>query len=158
MLPSNGVNKISIIGPVGSGKSFLAKSLGEKLNLPVFHLDDVWNLPNGERVSEKVMLKKIDEITSREKWIVDGNYRQSLARRFEVSDVIIWLNFPFEFCMQSAITRDAKNGFDDVNASFNVEENLKTKMLIKSLVDLHKEKVVELTSREQVNAFLIDGL
>ena len=33
------MQRVAIIGSCGAGKSTLAKSLGEKLDLPVIHLD-----------------------------------------------------------------------------------------------------------------------
>ena len=36
------MEKILIIGCSGSGKSTLAVALGEKLGLPVVHLDQLW--------------------------------------------------------------------------------------------------------------------
>jgi len=163
MIKTN-TKKIAIVGMVGSGKSYLAKSLGEKLGLPVFHLDCLWNLPNGKYEQDKILEKKIDEIVQSDKWIIDGNYRSSMAKRFENADLVIWLNLPTEICAESAKSRDENSetiGRPDYFAcgssddSFNVEANLKTKEeYIMPLVVKHKTKVVELNSREDANKLI----
>jgi len=153
--------KIAIIGPVASGKSTLAKRLGEMLDLPVFHLDNLWNLPNGEKEHPDILEEKIKNITLGEKWIIDGNYRDSLYSRFELSDLVIWLNFSLEFCRESAIARHFESKHvgkpeyfvepDDV-LLFNFEENLKTaEQYIFPLAEKYREKLIELTTREQVD-------
>ena len=103
--------RIQICGAVGSGKSTLAKQLGEILNLPVFHLDCFWSLPNGKVENDDILHKKIHDITQDKKWIIDGNYRTTnLTERFNVADVVIWLNYPFEFCIESAKLRVMQSG------------------------------------------------
>ena len=45
------MKRIMIIGCGGAGKSTLARQLGEKLNLPVVHLDKLFWLPGWEHIS-----------------------------------------------------------------------------------------------------------
>lgn len=40
------MKRIMLIGSGGSGKSTLARELGEKLNIPVYHLDVLFWKPN----------------------------------------------------------------------------------------------------------------
>ena len=129
--------KISIVGPVGSGKSTLAKRLSELLDLPVFHLDHISD-------------EDIDEAVMSDKWIIDGNRSESLAKRFRVADVIVWLNFPMEFCRESTIKRDPDLL---IEIAFNIKDNTKTKKHIVPLAKQYKEKVLEFKTREQINDF-----
>ena len=43
------IKKIAIIGNAGSGKSTLAYKLQQKLNLPIYHLDQYYWKPNWGR-------------------------------------------------------------------------------------------------------------
>jgi len=163
--PLQNAKKISVVGPVASGKSTLATQLGEILHLPVFHLDSIWNLPNGHKEHPDILMSKIKDIMLEEKWIIDGNYRGTLKDRFETSDVIIWLNFSLEFCHDSAVERHNHGNLtgqpdyfiEPKNAPlFNIEENRKTAtQFILPLAEMHRAKVIEFTTREQMNSFMI---
>ena len=87
------INKISIIGGPGTGKSTLANNLGRELNLPVYHLDGIHHLENWEKRDkkerDKIFLEKIEE----PKWIMDGTYRDTLEARTAKSEMIIFLNY-----------------------------------------------------------------
>lgn len=138
-----------MIGPVGSGKSTLAKRLGKLFGLPVFHLDDLWNLPDGGKESLDVMDEKIEEIMQHEAWVIDGNYRASLPRRFEAADMVVWLNFDMEFCQESAKARHMAEWQEIAwkDEFFSVEENLRTAGIIGGLAEGYRGKVLEFGSR-----------
>lgn len=85
--------RIIILGCAGSGKSTLAKELGEKLNIDVFHLDKIFYKPNWEEEDKQVFIDKQKEIISLDKWIIDGNYRNTLDLRLAKCDLIIYLDY-----------------------------------------------------------------
>lgn len=87
------VNKISIVGGPGTGKTTLAENLGKKLNLPVYHIDGIHHLENWQKRDtderDKIILDKI----SNSEWIMDGTYKSTLEKRVENSDMVIFLNY-----------------------------------------------------------------
>ena len=87
------VNKISIVGGPGTGKTTLAENLGKKLNLPVYHIDGIHHLENWQKRDtderDKIILDKI----STSEWIMDGTYKSTLEKRVENSDMVIFLNY-----------------------------------------------------------------
>ena len=97
-------NRISIIGHPGSGKSTLAKQLGEILGLPVWHCDLILFKPDRTQ-DTKAASEEIIQIASQDKWIIEGTYKRTLEYRFAVSDVVIYLNFTEDFCLQSIMDR-----------------------------------------------------
>ena len=76
-------NKIIIIGCTGSGKSTFATKLQKIVNLPLVHLDNVWWKPDRTHISREEFDKRLEEILSGDKWIVDGFYSRTLERRIE---------------------------------------------------------------------------
>ena len=63
--------KIAIIGNAGSGKTTLAFQLHQKLNLPLYHLDKYYWLPNWERNCYETFTKKHDELCEQDAWIIE---------------------------------------------------------------------------------------
>lgn len=87
------VNKISIIGGPGTGKSTLANNLGKELKLPVYHLDGIHHLENWKTRDKEERDKIILDIVNESKWVIDGTYKTTLEKRLQKSDMIIFLNY-----------------------------------------------------------------
>lgn len=89
-------NRICIIGPSSSGKSTLAKAIGEKKNLPVCYLDQMAHNPNSNWIRKDIPDFKIEHeefIQHHSEWIMDGNYQILMRERFAQASFVIWLNF-----------------------------------------------------------------
>ena len=84
--------KIAVIGFSGSGKSTVARRLGELTGATVLHLDTVHFLPDWEiRPEEEKQAMVRDFLDSHSAWIIDGNYTKlSYERRLEEADQI-WI-------------------------------------------------------------------
>lgn len=86
--------KIHIIGSTGSGKTYLARNLSKQLNIPYFELDTVmWGSSvefSGKNPPE-IRDKLLEEIITKDQWIVEGIYYKWVTRSFEEADVIIFL-------------------------------------------------------------------
>ena len=65
------INKISIIGAPGSGKTTLAKDLKEIYKLPVIHIDSIHHLRDWKLRDKKERDKIILENARKDKWIMD---------------------------------------------------------------------------------------
>ena len=68
------INKISIIGGPGTGKSTLANNIGRELNLPIYHIDAIHHLENWKvRDSEERVKYTIYFSLTKEnnEWILD---------------------------------------------------------------------------------------
>ena len=87
------INKISIVGGPGTGKTTLANNIGKELNLPIYHLDEKNYLENWVQRDEKERDKVFLEIANKDKWIMDGTYKSTLAKRMQKSEMIIFLNY-----------------------------------------------------------------
>ena len=103
------MERIVIIGCGGAGKSTLARLLGEKLNLPVVHLDKLFWRPGWVQVSREEFDKLHREALAREKWIVDGNFDRTMEERIARSDTVIFLDFSRFACLMGVMKRVLTN-------------------------------------------------
>lgn len=99
------MNRILIIGCGGSGKSVLAVKLGKILDMPVIHLDYHFWKPGWTPTPKDDWKSMVDQLVSRERWIVDGNFAGTLEKRVKVCDTVIYLDFPVALCLWRAVRR-----------------------------------------------------
>ncbi len=104
--------KIIVIGCSGSGKSALSKELRDVTGLPLFHLDNIWWKPDKSHISRVEFDQKLDEILLTDRWIIDGDYSRTYEMRFQACDTIIFLDYPFDVCMNGIRERIGKNRTD----------------------------------------------
>lgn len=104
--------KIIVIGCSGSGKSTLSKELRDVTGLPLFHLDHIWWKPDKSHISREEFDQKLNEILLTDRWIIDGNYSRTYEMRFQACDTIIFLDYPFDVCMNGINERIGKNRTD----------------------------------------------
>ena len=97
--------KIAIIGCAGSGKTWLTLKLQEKLQLPVYHLDEYHWLPGWHRVSEETFTQVHHDLCCKSSWILEGIYVRHMPERFEHADVIVFLDIPRYQCLFNVISR-----------------------------------------------------
>lgn len=97
--------KIAIVGCAGSGKTTLALELQKKLQLPLYHLDQYYWLPNWERVELATFKAKHNQLCDEEAWIIEGSYVKFLPYRVQQADVIIYTDLPRYLCMWYVLKR-----------------------------------------------------
>lgn len=103
------MERICIIGGSGTGKTTLAKNLGEQLNLPVYHIDGIHHLENwkirDKEERDRIILEKVDK----DKWIIDGTYNSTLKQRLEKADYVIYLDYSTLAQVKGVLGRFVKN-------------------------------------------------
>ena len=99
------MERVLIIGCGGAGKSTLARQLGEKLNLPVVHLDSIFWLPGWVEMEKDEFDARIRAEMAKETWILDGNYNRTLPERIARCDTIIYLDFSRTACLYGIFKR-----------------------------------------------------
>ena len=103
------MQRVVILGPGASGKSTLARQLGELTGLPVIELDKVfWRpglvaMPPDEwRVAQAALLEPRGG-----GWILDGDLGpyDAIEVRLRAADTVIFLHFSFVRCAWRALRR-----------------------------------------------------
>ncbi len=163
------MNKVAVIGSGGAGKSTFSRKLGEKLNIPVYHLDTLYWKPGWVETPREQWKAVVENLASKEQWIIDGNYRNTMDIRLKNADTIIFLNMPTYLCIYSIFKRrfmyrgktrpDMNEGCEEkmdmefVRWVWNFNKSVRPEIL-KKLNECSKEKnVIILKSRAQVNKF-----
>jgi len=93
------MRKILILGSGGSGKSKLARTLGNILKLPVINLDAFFWNPGWVETPKQEWERKVGKLIKGEEWIMDGNYGSALEKRLKVADTVIFLNYSRYLCL-----------------------------------------------------------
>lgn len=99
------MQKVMIIGCPGSGKSTFARRLRDLTDLPLYYLDMLWHKPDRTNITKEEFDARLIEITGRDRWIIDGNYRRTLRVRMEQCDTVFLLDYPLELCLTGAQAR-----------------------------------------------------
>ena len=99
------MERIVIIGCGGAGKSTLARQLGEKLGLPVVHLDQLFWRPGWVNVSREEFDSLHREALAQERWIMDGNFDRTMDERIKRCDTAIYLDFSRFACLMGVCKR-----------------------------------------------------
>jgi adenylate kinase family enzyme len=83
------MQRVLIIGPCGAGKSTLARELGAKLDLPVFHMDQLNWQPGWVESSKDEIRERLAAILAGDRWLIDGNYGGTLEPRLQRADAVL---------------------------------------------------------------------
>jgi len=99
------MKRILIIGCCGAGKSTLAQQLGERLRLPVYHLDRLYWRKDWARTPSDEWKRVVQNLCATAEWIIDGNYASTMDLRLSACDTVIFLDYPRRVCLWRILKR-----------------------------------------------------
>jgi adenylate kinase family enzyme len=99
------MKRILVIGPGGAGKSTLARRMGERLGLPVVHLDAMYWRAGWTKAPEDEWAREVARLIGDDAWVMDGNYSGTLDLRIPAADTIVFLDFPRLVCLWRVVKR-----------------------------------------------------
>lgn len=139
------MKKVIIIGCPGSGKSTFARSLQEKTGLPLFYLDMLkWN-SDKTTVSREVFLERLNNVLSKNEWIIDGNYASTMELRMWMCDTVFFLDYAPQVCLSGIKERQGKTRPD--MPWVETEEDAEFLEFIRNYNTLNRPDVVELLKK-----------
>ena len=80
------IERIMIIGGAGSGKSSLARRLGEITGLPVIHIDTLYWQPGWIMRPRDEIGRLTNEAADQDTWIFEGNHSETMIYRASRAD------------------------------------------------------------------------
>jgi adenylate kinase family enzyme len=102
--------RIVILGCAGSGKTTLARQLGEQTGAPVICLDAIWQ-PHWDEKDVPVFRAVIEKAHAGDEWISDGNFAlATFDIRLPRATLVIWIETSKLSCVWRAIKRVFKSG------------------------------------------------
>ena len=159
------MKKIVIIGCPGSGKSYFSNQLKEKLNIPLYHLDLIWNKEDKTTLTREEFDIELQKIFNIDNWIMDGNYQRTLDLRISNATTVILLDYPLEVCLNGALSRVGIKRDDMPWKEETLDENFKQYIIkfsennlpeIYKILDKYKDKkeIIVFKSREESQEYL----
>ncbi|GEN86153.1 hypothetical protein [Oceanobacillus sojae] len=161
------IKKIHIIGGAGSGKTYLARVLSDKLAIPAADLDNLfWNKSYGTKKDLVIRDRELEAVLSKDAWIMEGVYYGWLDTSFEKADQIIVLHTNMHLRQMRIILRflkrklrilpTKKESLKDLMQLLKWNTKYDTNNLAKALrkIEAYEEKVVHIYNKRELNQFL----
>lgn len=103
------IKRIIIMGAAGTGKTTLANRIAKDLALPLIHLDREFWLPNYQKPDPQEWMQRVNKLARADKWVMDGNYLDTIEYRVKRAHAMIWLDLPQWLYVTRILYRTAYN-------------------------------------------------
>jgi adenylate kinase family enzyme len=88
------VERVSVVGNSGSGKTSVARKLNRELGGDVLELDSIFHQPDWRELPREDFRAAVSGVVAGERWVVDGNYSAVIDLVWARADTVVWLDFP----------------------------------------------------------------
>ena len=102
------MNRVTVAGGSGSGKSVFAAKLAAIFRLPLYHLDNVFWNPDKTHVDRETFDRRLNVILGYERFVIDGEYGRTLEARIRESDTVFYFDIPLSDRLEGAASRVGK--------------------------------------------------
>ena len=104
--------RVFIMGNGGTGKTWLAQRIGERLGHPIIHLDDIHWEPGGYGVARDRTLRDtmVKAAAETDRWVMEGVYGELANMALGRVTALIWIDLPEEQCIANIRERGIQGG------------------------------------------------
>jgi adenylate kinase family enzyme len=99
------VQRISVVGNSGSGKTTIARAIAAALGVPHLELDAVFHQPGWQPLATSEFRRIVSEFTAGPSWVVDGNYAKVQDIIWDRADTVVWVDPPRHRVMRQLVAR-----------------------------------------------------
>jgi adenylate kinase family enzyme len=99
------VQRISVVGNSGSGKTTIARAIATALRVPHLELDSVFHQPDWQPLDAGEFRRIVSDFTAAEAWVVDGNYSAVRDIVWARADTVVWVDPPRHRVMRQLVAR-----------------------------------------------------
>jgi adenylate kinase family enzyme len=99
------MQRVSVIGVTGSGKTTLAASLATTLQVPHVELDALHWEPNWTMAELDAFRRRVASHVAAAGWVIDGNYSKVRDLVWERADTVVWLDYSFALTFARLLRR-----------------------------------------------------
>ena len=99
------MQRVSVVGSSGSGKTTFARRLAARLGVPHIELDALHWEPGWQHAEPAVFRERVDRATVAPGWVCDGNYADVRPIVLERADTVVWLDLPLATCLVRIVRR-----------------------------------------------------
>lgn len=131
------IRRILVYGVTGSGKTTLARLIGERTGLPWHSVDDLTWEPGWVQVPDEVQRRRIEVICDGPEWILDTAYASWREIPLSKAELIVALDYPRWLSLSRLVKRCLLRLVDGKTICNGNRESLKMLLSKESIVRWH---------------------
>jgi adenylate kinase family enzyme len=101
------MQRVSVIGISGTGKTTVGMAIAESLGIPFIELDGIHHQPGWTELPAEDFQARIEPIVAKDAWVLDGNYTSKGVQDlvWPRADTVVWLDLSRAEAMRRVIRR-----------------------------------------------------
>jgi adenylate kinase family enzyme len=102
------MQRVSLVGPPGSGKTTVGRKLAASLEVPFVELDAIFHRPAWAELSRDNFRERVSDALTARGWVVDGNYSAVRDLVWDRADTVVWLDLGRWLVMRRVVLRTVR--------------------------------------------------
>lgn len=99
------MQRVSIVGCSGSGKTTVGRRLAESLGTDCVELDSIFHQPGWTELATEEFRRRVADVVAGDAWVIDGNYSAVRDLVWQRADTVVWLDLPRGLVMRRVVLR-----------------------------------------------------